>query len=84
MEYTTIISFPGIGIDEFAVKNVAFTIPGLNISIMWYALLITFGMICCAVYTILQAKKIGVTIDDVIDYALSQFRSVSSARDFIT
>ncbi len=70
MEYTTKISFPGFGIGEFGVTNVAFTIPGLNISIMWYALLITFGMVCCAIYTICQAKKIGVTIDDVIDYAL--------------
>lgn len=62
------ISFPGFGIGEFSVNSVAFTIFGMDIA--WYALLITFGMICCGAYVIFQAKKIGVTVDDVIDYAL--------------
>lgn len=70
MEYTSRISFPGLGIKEFSVKNVAFTIPGTDIAIMWYALLITFGMICCIAYVITQAKKIGIVMDDIIDYAL--------------
>ena len=68
--YTSKISFPGLGIDEFLVKNVAFTIPGIDLPIMWYALIITFGMICCIFYVVMQAKKIGITLDDVIDYAL--------------
>ncbi|MBO7196884.1 MAG: prolipoprotein diacylglyceryl transferase [Clostridia bacterium] len=68
--YTSKISFPGLGIDEFLVKNVAFTIPGVDLPIMWYALIITFGMICCIFYVVMQAKKIGITLDDVIDYAL--------------
>lgn len=62
------ISFPGLGIGEFSVDSVAFTVFGRDIA--WYALFITFGMICCIAYTIVQSKKIGVTIDDVIDYAL--------------
>ena len=62
------ISFPGLGIGEFSVDSVAFTIFGMDIA--WYAILITFGMICCIAYTIMQSKKIGVTIDDVIDFAL--------------
>ena len=62
------ISFPGLGIGEFSVDSVAFTVFGIDIA--WYALLITFGMICCIAYVIVQAKKIGVTIDDIIDYAL--------------
>ncbi len=62
------ISFPGLGIGEFSVNSVAFTVFGIEIA--WYALLITFGMICCGAYVIFQAKKIGVSIDDVIDYAL--------------
>ncbi len=70
MLYTSKISFPGLGIDEFSVNSVAFTIPGTDIGIAWYAIIITFGMICCITYAILQARKIGVTIDDVIDYAL--------------
>ncbi len=62
------ISFPGLGIGEFSVNSVAFTLFGVEIA--WYALLITFGMICCITYVVLQAKKIGITMDDVIDYAL--------------
>ena len=62
------ISFPGLGIGEFSVNSVAFTVFGLDIA--WYALLITFGMICAIAYTTVQAKKIGITFDDIIDFAL--------------
>lgn len=62
------ISFPGLGIGEFTVDSVAFTIFGLDIA--WYALLITCGMICAIAYTTVQAKKIGITFDDIIDFAL--------------
>ena len=62
------ISFPGLGIGEFNVDSVAFKLFGIEIA--WYAVLITFGMICCIAYTIFQAHKVGITFDDVIDYAL--------------
>ena len=62
------ISFPGLGIEEFAVNSVAFDISGIEIA--WYAILITFGMICCIAYAVLQSRKIGITFDDVIDFAL--------------
>ena len=71
MSHSSIISFPGLGIGEFSVKSVAFTLPiGEGIDIAWYALIITIGMICCLLYAVFQARKIGVTIDDIIDYAL--------------
>ena len=62
------ISFPGLGIGEFSVDSVAFTVFGVEIA--WYAILISLGMICCIAYVIIQSQKIGVTMDDVIDYAL--------------
>ena len=62
------LSFPGLGIGEFSVNSVAFTIFG--ISIAWYALIITCGMISAVVYTIWRAKKIGVILDDVLDYVI--------------
>lgn len=62
------ISFPGLGIGEFNVDSVAFTVFGIEIA--WYAIFITFGMLCAITYAIVQSKKIGVSIDDVIDYAL--------------
>ena len=67
MKYST-ISFPGFGIGEFTVDNVAFEIFG--VSIAWYALIITCGMIGAVVYATLMAKKIGMSFDDVIDFAL--------------
>lgn len=67
------ISFPGLGIGEFEVNSVAFELPwfgGEKIEIAWYAILITFGMICAVAYTIYTSKKIGITTEDVIDFAL--------------
>ncbi len=62
------ISFPGLGIGEFSVDSEAFSVFG--ISIAWYALIITFGMIAAVAYVILTSKKIGITTEDVIDFAL--------------
>ena len=68
MNKISTISFPGFGIGEFTVNSEAFSIFG--VSIAWYALLITTGMVLCVIYTILMAKKIGVTSEDIIDMAL--------------
>ena len=62
------LSFPGLGIGNFDVNSVALTVFGIEIA--WYALLITTGMICAVAYTVFRAKKIGVTFDDVLDFAL--------------
>ena len=65
---TSTISFPGLGIGEFQVKSEAFEIFG--VSIAWYALIITCGMIAAVAYVIYTSKKIGITMEDVIDFAL--------------
>ncbi len=62
------ISFPGLGIGDFDVDSVAFELFGRPVA--WYGVIITIGMICAVIYTVFQSKKIGVTIDDIIDYAL--------------
>ena len=62
------LSFPGLGIGEFSVNSEAFSVFG--VSIAWYALIITTGMICAVLYTIFRAKKVGISVDDIIDYAL--------------
>ena len=62
------LSFPGLGIGEFEVNSEAFNIFG--ISIAWYAVIITLGMIAAVLYVIYQSKKIGITADDVLDFAL--------------
>ncbi len=62
------LSFPGLGIGEFAVNSDAFTIFG--ISIAWYALIITCGMVCAVAYTVFRAGKIGIVLDDVLDFVI--------------
>ena len=61
----SVVSFPGIGIGNFEVNPYFF-----GTSIRWYAIFIVCGMIAAVAYTIVQAKKIGITLEDVIDIAL--------------
>ncbi len=62
------LSFPGLGIGEFDVNSEAFSLFG--ISVAWYAVIITFGMICAFIYAWSQAKKIGITLDDLCDFTI--------------
>ena len=64
----SVISFPGFGIGEFTVNSQAFEIFG--VSIAWYAIIITLGMVAAVTYVVFQSKKIGITFEDVIDFAL--------------
>lgn len=63
------ISFPGLGIGNFEVNSVAFSIGEFTIA--WYALIITFGMILAVSYTMFRANGIGIKNDDILDYALA-------------
>ena len=62
------LSFPGLGISEFEVNSVAFDIFGSPIA--WYGVIIACGMVLAVVYAMFRAKQIGITPDDVIDFAL--------------
>lgn len=62
------ISFPGLGIEEFTVDSVAFTIGDIDIA--WYALIITFGMILAVAHIIFRARQVGMSPDTVLDYVL--------------
>ncbi len=64
----TTLSFPGLGIGEFQVNSTAFTVFG--VSIAWYALIITFGMICAVMYLAFRAKQIGIVFDDILDFVI--------------
>ena len=61
------ISFPGLGIDWFSVKNVAFTIFGKEV--MWYGIFICIGMILAYFYATTRGKFEGVSSDDLLDLA---------------
>ena len=67
------IGFPGLGIAPFEIDSVAFTIFGIEIA--WYAVIITVGMIMAVLYCSYRAKQIGISFDDVIDFALAAIPS---------
>lgn len=63
------ISFPGLGIDEFRVNRVAFSLFGRDV--MWYGIIITLGIVLAFLYVNYRAKKNeGIKTEDVLDYAI--------------
>lgn len=59
------VSFPGLGIGEFKIDSVAFTLFGHPVA--WYGVIITFGIIMAALYVLYRAKQEGVKSDDILD-----------------
>ena len=59
-----ILSFPGLGIDNFELNPVAF------LTVHWYGIIITLGMVAAFFYAVYRAKQIGIKIDDMLDVAL--------------
>lgn len=68
MGHTSNISFPGLGIGEFSVRNTAFTLFGRPV--MWYGVIICIGIILAFAYVAYRAGRAKIKLDDVIDTAL--------------
>ncbi len=62
------VSFPGLGIGEFAVNPDAFSIGGLTIK--WYAICICIGLILAFIYGERKASYFGLKNDDFLDLVL--------------
>ena len=66
----TIVSFPGLGIEEMELNKIAFTLFG-KLDVRWYGLIITLGIVFAVAYVIFRGKKNEhVIMDDIIDIAL--------------
>ncbi len=63
------LSFPGLGIEQFHIDKIAFTVFGHGIA--WYGILITFGMVLAVLLALHLCKKEGITSDDIIDLAFT-------------
>lgn len=63
-----LISFPGIGIGQFAVDKIAFSIGGF--SVRWYGIILTLGIVCGVLYAMFRAKHEGISSEDVLDFAI--------------
>ncbi len=68
-ERISTVSFPGLGIGEFKVNSVAFTLFG-RFEIAWYALFITLGIVLAFVYINLRIKDFGWNLDLLLDIGL--------------
>ncbi len=67
----TTVSFPGLGIGEFKINPVAFTIPiGDGIEVRWYGLLIVLGIMLAFAYCAYRSRQEGVSFDDLLDIAI--------------
>lgn len=64
----TTVSFPGLGIGEFTMNKIAFSIG--NVDVHWYGILITLGIVLAVLYVIWRAKGEGISSDDVLDYTI--------------
>ncbi len=63
-----LISFPGIGIDWFAIDKIAFSIGSL--SVRWYGIILTLGIVCGVLYAMFRSKQEGIPTEDVLDFAI--------------
>ncbi len=64
------IAFPGLGIGEFTLNKVAFTLFG-KVEVRWYGILITLGIVLAFLYTMYRGKKNeSIKPDDVIDIGI--------------
>lgn len=68
MDLTHKLSFPGLGIEEFTVSEIAFKIFGTPV--YFYALIIAFGMMLAVGYAFWRFYENKIKIDIVIDYAI--------------
>lgn len=65
----TIVSFPGLGIDQMELNKVAFSLFG-KLEVRWYGILITCGIVLAFLYAIWRGKREKVKSDDVIDIGI--------------
>ena len=63
-----IVSFPGLGIEGMEIDSIAFSIG--SISVTWYSLIITTGIILAVLYVYFRFKEAGLSFDDLIDFVL--------------
>lgn len=67
-DFISVISFPGLGIDEFSVNRVAFRLGSLTVT--WYGMIICLGIILAFSYFSYRAGKAGINFDSILDFAL--------------
>jgi len=68
MENITRVSFPGLGIGEFEMSRVAFSLFGKPI--YWYGVIISFGVMVAFLHAYWRSKREKFKFDDLLDLAI--------------
>ncbi len=67
---TTVVSFPGLGIEHLELNKIAFSLFGA-LEVRWYGIFITLGIVLAFAYVIFRGyRNEGVKSDDVIDIGI--------------
>lgn len=70
MNRTNILSFPGLGIDEFSLREVAISLFNGKVEIAWYSLFITSGIVFAFFYVMFRFKENKMNMEDLLDLAI--------------
>ncbi len=67
----TVFSFPGLGIGEHTINQVAFTVPIFGgLEVRWYGVILMLGIIAGFAHVMWRSKFEGISTDDVLDFTL--------------
>ncbi len=76
-----LVSFPGLGIEPMMINSEAFSLG--SITVYWYGVLITCGIILAFVYSYFSTKREGMKTDDLLDIGIwAVITAVIGARTF--
>ena len=68
---STVFSFPGLGIGEHTMNQVAFTVPIFGgLEVRWYGVILLLGIIAGFAHVMWRCKYEGISTDDVLDFTL--------------
>lgn len=63
-----LVSFPGLGIGASMINSEAIRIGG--VTVYWYGILITLGIVLAFVYSYFVSKREGIKVDDLLDMGI--------------
>ncbi len=64
----TTVAFPGLGIEEFVVDRVAFSVFGKDI--YWYGVIIMLGMLAAFIHAYVRCRQERISTDDLLDVGI--------------
>lgn len=66
------VSFPGLGLGEWDITNVAFTLPfgEGGFPVYWYGVIIACGMLLALAYAAYRCHQYGISVDDLTDITI--------------